>query len=404
MYYMLSMHFGYRGCEIWHQLLHTSFVESVDELGRPQYTIDQALIEKNYQQTGPNSTCRRTVKVVDDPENDVYLFSTVKCYISKLDKGQTKFLVKPKTDRQMKEDRDAPWFTKAPMGVHTIGQIMPRISTAAGTSKRYTNHCVRHTLGTNMMRMGFPLSAIQARLRLRSERTLAWYTAYRTADELAAENRTISEPLRGMPHPRQPALSAAAAEAGPSSGPGGIGADRSGISADRSGISADRSGTGPDRSGTGAGGSGTGADRSRAGAADENQLVLLSHPGVGDGAVPMMDVRVPRQLVPQRRGDAQPDRFPPSSAAAGPSSAAEIAVTAAANTGTPGQGEVNSGPFMGGGGCQPALRPWAQWQSPYVVPLHMADVRRPPPSPWQGSPWAPVPKVYSGVFNNCTFN
>ena len=227
-YYMFSMHFGYRGCEIWHQLLHTGFVEGVDELGRPRYTIDQALIEKNFQQTGPNSTCRRTVKIVDDPENEVYLFSTVKHYIDKLDKRQPKFLAKPKTERQVAKDRDAPLYVKSPLGVHTIGQIMPGISAAAGTSKRYTNHCVRHTLGTNMLRMGFPLSAIQARLRLRSERTLAWYTAYRTADELSAETRTISEPLRGMPRPHQPAQSSVAAEAGPSSAGAGDGRDAGG--------------------------------------------------------------------------------------------------------------------------------------------------------------------------------
>ena len=130
-YYMLSMHFGYRGCEIWHQLLHTSFVESADELGRPQYTIDQSLIEKNYQQTGPNSTCRRTVKVADDPENDVYLFSTVKFYISKLDKRQPKLLAKPKTEGQIAKQQGKPWYGKTQMGVNTIGRIMPRLSMVA---------------------------------------------------------------------------------------------------------------------------------------------------------------------------------------------------------------------------------------------------------------------------------
>ena len=121
--YMLSMHFSYRGCDIWNQLLHTSFVESADELGRPRYTIDHASVEKNYQQTGPNSTCRRTVKVADDPENDVYLLSTVQFYISKLDKRQPNFLAKSKkkTERQIAAKQGEPWYAKTQMGVNTIG-------------------------------------------------------------------------------------------------------------------------------------------------------------------------------------------------------------------------------------------------------------------------------------------
>ena len=31
------------------------------------------------------------------------------------------------------------------IGKHTIGNLLPKLSTAAGLSKRYTNHCVRVT-------------------------------------------------------------------------------------------------------------------------------------------------------------------------------------------------------------------------------------------------------------------
>ena len=45
-YYMLSMTFGYRGREVWHQLKKDPFVEGRDELGRPVIRADQALMEK----------------------------------------------------------------------------------------------------------------------------------------------------------------------------------------------------------------------------------------------------------------------------------------------------------------------------------------------------------------------
>ena len=83
-YYMLSMTFGYRGREVWHQLKKDCFVEGRDELGRPVLRVDQALMEKNYQHTGPNTTCRRVSSVSDDPDAGVYLYSTLKLYLSKL--------------------------------------------------------------------------------------------------------------------------------------------------------------------------------------------------------------------------------------------------------------------------------------------------------------------------------
>ena len=73
-YYMLLMTFGYRGREVWHQLRKDAFVEGKDDLGRAVIRVDQALMEKNYQHTGPNSTCRRVTSVSDDPEAGVYMY------------------------------------------------------------------------------------------------------------------------------------------------------------------------------------------------------------------------------------------------------------------------------------------------------------------------------------------
>lgn len=37
------------------------------------------------------------------------------------------------------------WYSFSPVGIHTLGQFMPRISRQAGLSKVYTNHCIRAT-------------------------------------------------------------------------------------------------------------------------------------------------------------------------------------------------------------------------------------------------------------------
>ena len=167
-YYMLSMTFGYRGREIWHQLKKDSFVEGRDALGRAEIRMDQSLMEKNYQHTGPSSTCRRVTSLTDDPEAGVFLYTTLKLYLSKLDERQPAFLQKPKTALQMLQEPDSDsWYVNAPKGKNAIDSMMPTISASAGTSKRYTNHCIRHTLGTNMLWLGYPIAAIQARMRIR---------------------------------------------------------------------------------------------------------------------------------------------------------------------------------------------------------------------------------------------
>ena len=47
------------------------------------------------------------------------------------------------------------WFIKAPLGHNLIGQMMARISEAASLSKRYTNHCLRATCITTLLKAGF---------------------------------------------------------------------------------------------------------------------------------------------------------------------------------------------------------------------------------------------------------
>ena len=51
-YYMLSMTFGYRGREIWHQLKKDSFVERRDALGRAEISMDQSLMKKKLSTHG----------------------------------------------------------------------------------------------------------------------------------------------------------------------------------------------------------------------------------------------------------------------------------------------------------------------------------------------------------------
>ena len=376
-YYMLSMTFGYRGREVWHQLKKDCFVEGRDEFDRPVIRVDQALMEKNYQHTGPNNTCRRINSVSDDPEAEVYLYSTLKLYLSKLDPRQPAFLQKAKTALQLKQQPDSQaWYVNAPMGGNTIDNMMPKISAAAGTSKRYTNHCIRHTLGTNMLRLGYPIAAIQARLRLRSSRTLEWYTGHRTAQELTEETRDVTRPLRGLPPPATACHGSGSSELRCHAG------TSSDSSQQQPGPSTSRAINGPPlgmaqqpRTVPMPQGSAARRDVPPPGAAHEQHLMLAAQGSAARRDVPPPGAAHEQQLVPAAQGSSVCRDVPP------PGAAQEHNVI-------------------------PARQEFAGLLPQRVIPLCEADLSRPPPLPVMPvCPAFPAPqKVFYGTFHNCTFN
>lgn len=50
---------------------------------------------------------------------------------------------------------DSVWYCCSPLGKNSLSQMMPRISTLAGLSCRYTNHCIRATSISTLDRAGF---------------------------------------------------------------------------------------------------------------------------------------------------------------------------------------------------------------------------------------------------------
>ena len=366
-YYMLSMTFGYRGREVWHQLKKDCFVEGRDELGRPVLRVDQALMEKNYQHTGPNTTCRRVSSVSDDPDAGVYLYSTLKLYLSKLDPRQPAFLQKAKTAVQMERQPESEtWYVNAPIGSNTIDNMMPKISVAAGTSKRYTNHCIRHTLGTNMLRLGYPIAAIQARLRLRSSRTLEWYTGHRTAQELTEETRDVTKPLRGVPPPGTACHGRGSPEM-----------------RRRAVASPERSRQQP-------------AATSGPGSLQEQHLMPAQQAPADRRGVPPPGGAQEQHLMPAQQAPADRRGVPP------PGGAQEQHLMPAQQAPTDRRGVPPPG---GAVTAQDLTGHQLGFLPRRVIPLCEADLSRPPPPHMPVGPTFTAPqKMFYGTFYNCTFN
>ena len=55
-----------------------------------------------------------------------------------------------------------PWYCNSPVGINQLANKMKNISTAAGCSKVYTNHCLRATCVTTLDQAGFQSRDIMA--------------------------------------------------------------------------------------------------------------------------------------------------------------------------------------------------------------------------------------------------
>ena len=75
------------------------------------------------------------------------------------------------------------WFMKSPLGHNLLGQMMSRISESATLSKRYTNHCLRATCVTSLIKSCFPVHQV---CEVTGHKNAAGLASYSRAD---AEDR-----------------------------------------------------------------------------------------------------------------------------------------------------------------------------------------------------------------------
>lgn len=178
----VSAHFCLRGGEIQCRLKKEDLVFSTDPDGDERITLQKDFLSKNHQGglTGSDFT---TSGCIQDPKQ----VSAIKRYLSKLN---------PKMDRlfqralgggttEMKEDAPT-WFMNAPLSHNMLSSMMRRLSTEAGLSKAYTNHCVRATVIARMKRAGV------------DDRKICSVSGHKNVQSLQAYDRTTPEEAHFM--------------------------------------------------------------------------------------------------------------------------------------------------------------------------------------------------------------
>ena len=113
-------------------------------------------------------------------ESDRCPVKSFKLYLSKLTEIDDLFQT-PNLKFKYSDDK---WYKKSPVGENTIGKFMKEISTNAGLSVKYTNHCIRGTTATAMHRSGYSLHEIAQVTRHKNIESLKSYLEKPTLEDM----------------------------------------------------------------------------------------------------------------------------------------------------------------------------------------------------------------------------
>ena len=176
-FYLLSQHFGTRGCQEHHQV-RIEDLKSADGSGTTEY-IEWTEGQTKTRQGGLTKSNRRVTQ-------RVFATGGERCTVMFIDKLISKRppLLQHTGPLYLRplarfNPEDNVWFSSQPVGVNTINTYMAKMAELAGlnkTNKRFTNHSVRKTTVRKLQKAGVPPSKITAITGHKNQQSLADYT------------------------------------------------------------------------------------------------------------------------------------------------------------------------------------------------------------------------------------
>ena len=179
--YDVRYYFARRGGENMHTLTKASFVVKTNPDTGKKYIIARDELTKNHRY---NDTDADGGVIPETDTDDCPVKSFVK-YLSKLDPEQDRLWCYP---RDYFRHDDNLWFTKKPVGIHTLQKFLPNLSKKCGLSQIYTNHSIRSTAATLLHQDKFDPTAVKS------------ITGHKSLSSLAVYQRTSSEQKIEMAH------------------------------------------------------------------------------------------------------------------------------------------------------------------------------------------------------------
>ncbi|XP_041862003.1 uncharacterized protein LOC121652924 isoform X2 [Melanotaenia boesemani] len=163
-----------RGREGNRELTMTSFNIQRDEAGVEYVSLAQNPDAKNHKD--PNNPHKQSLRgfMLARPGDPLCPVQSFKKYISKCPPDAKSFYLHPK--RSITTASDV-WYSREPMGVHYLGDMLKRISEEVGLSRIYTNHSLRRTAVGRLSDAGLETRQIRSVTGRRCESSLQAYRA-----------------------------------------------------------------------------------------------------------------------------------------------------------------------------------------------------------------------------------
>lgn len=159
-WYNIVYYFGLRGRETISQLDMNSLRLETDETGRRFLFINHQTLSKNVKASLSQKEFEdfKTVRMYDAPDNaSACPVAAFLAYKSRCSPTNNYLFPRPLKNWNSK----VIWYSeKSKLGKDTIGEFMKSISIAAGLDKKYTNHCVRVTVVSELNAQGFTSAQI----------------------------------------------------------------------------------------------------------------------------------------------------------------------------------------------------------------------------------------------------
>ena len=183
----IMTHFGRRGREGPRALNKASFKLSTDTDGHSYLGMTFNKSDKTHH--GIDSREKNKAPRMYETGSETCPLKAFEKYMSKLNPDCEALFQKPLIKFQPDSDT---WYSKTPVGVNNLYNFMSRMSSEAGLSKRYTNHCILAMVASNLCEAGVSNQGIMSVTEHRNVQRLNSYI--RTSDK---ERLAISGILAG---------------------------------------------------------------------------------------------------------------------------------------------------------------------------------------------------------------
>ena len=180
-----------RGRENLRAMTRDTFAVATDDTGRKYIYQKTDGADKNH--TDDTVGESRVYEITGSNMCPVLSFEK---YISKLNPNQEALWQRPVSTGNKATvgtfiDSDEVWYVGTPLGKNTLSGMMPKISSQANLSNKYSNHSIRATCITLLDKAGIEARHIMRTSGHRSEASIRYYS-HRLSDN---KNRQISETL-----------------------------------------------------------------------------------------------------------------------------------------------------------------------------------------------------------------